>query len=391
MKTRTTVVPLLCYVLAFGCASHPSTSSFSQDDEVLVTFFMPESSPAIYSGSQRTYRNGSRWTADLLTRQRVKRFAKHHDLTIRDGWPIESLGVYCVAFKRGPDSSLETLQIAAESIAHVHRVQANQTFAGMGNIENSVYNDPLFHYQFGEHTEKLAALHSYSRGGEVKVGIIDSTVDVQHPDLVGQISGFEEIAQAESLADMKHGTAVTGVIAAANDNRQGVVGVAPDAEIHVFGACHSRSGATACNSFDLARALQSAIDSEIQLLNMSLAGPYDPLISDLIDAAYRRGVIIIAAENHLEPNHNFPANVERVFAASGMLGLWFTKPEQLTTQAGGGYQVFKGTSVSAAGLSGVAALVRSQHSLQETRAMLERLQTGCTDTRHKLFDDDACL
>ncbi len=91
----------------------------------------------------------------------------------------------------------------------------------------------------------------------------------------------------------RHGTEIAGVIAAVANNREGIVGVAPEARLLVFKACwqaRADDDAALCNSFTLARALVAALDAHAQVVNLSLAGPEDPLLSDLIREGLRRGV-----------------------------------------------------------------------------------------------------
>jgi len=379
-------------LLLIACAAAASAERpVSPPNEVLVTFYMPKATPTLRVGSQRNYRAGSRWEADLLTRQRVRKFARDHGLKLRDGWPVAALGVYCAAFSAG-SVAIDELQRAAQALPYVQRVQLNQGFKGMARkLETHRYNDPLFSLQFGKHADNLVALHGQSRGAGVRVGIVDSQVDADHPDLIGQIRGQEAFAGRANRRDLGHGTAMAGIIAAADDNRQGVVGVAPEADVHVFGACRTQLDETRCDTFNIAKALQAAIDERMQILNMSLAGPYDQLLSDLIGTAQRRGVIVVAAENLADPGRNFPASEPGVFAVSGALGFWFTYPEQLTTQAGGGYQVFRGSSVSAAGFSGVAALLAARNGPADLRASLTRLKQGCSGHTQAVLGEDVCL
>ena len=373
-----------------GCASTPVHVD-GTTEEVLVTFTMPAVSPSSHSGSQRSYRGGSRWEVDLRTRQLARQFARRYGLTLKEGWPIDALGLYCVAYELPPTLTLAALQELASDRGEVMGIQANTRFLGMGRVTPRTYDDPLFKYQFGEHNHRLVQLHQHSTGNAVAVGIIDSPVDGEHPDLQGQIRHQVSFTKTSSITELNHGTAVTGVIAAAEGNSQGVVGVAPAAEVHVFGACRSNADGAGCRAFDVLKAMQAALEKRIQVLNLSLAGPHDALLDALIDEATARGVIVIAASNLDNPLQNFPAQHDAVFAVSGDLGLWFTLPEQMTTLAGGGYQVFRGSSVSAAAFTGVAALVRSRSSEAKTRTILTTLQQGCAENSPRLFNNETCL
>ena len=126
-------------------------------------------------------------------------------------------------------------------------------------------------------------------------------------------------------------------------------------------------------SFYLAQALDQAIADKIDVLNLSLAGPSDPLLERLIKRARDAGMVIVAAENSADPERNFPASLPYVQAAPDTAEPWFARNEQFSTQAGGGYQVFYGSSISSAGIAGAAALLRSQYTRDQTNLLLEKM------------------
>ena len=116
--------------------------------------------------------------------------------------------------------------------------------------------------------------------------------------------------RATTAASYRHGTAMAGLIAAVANNHIGIVGIAPLAQLEVFEACwqlQPDSDEAVCNTFTLAKALAAALDSGIQLINMSIAGPSDPLLSALIEAAMKRGVTFVGAA--AEPADAFPTGI----------------------------------------------------------------------------------
>src|ERR1700742_1477368 len=146
----------------------------------------------------------------------------------------------------------------------------------------------------------VADAHPWSRGEGVKVAIIDTGVDIQHPDLRDSIAAAVNFVDADDAQFQRdrHGTEMAGVIAAIANNGEGIVGIAPKAQLLVFKACwQTRSDADAarCNSFTLARALTAAFDAHAQVVNLSLAGPDDPLLGDLIREGQHRGVLFVGA------------------------------------------------------------------------------------------------
>jgi len=311
----------------------------------------------------------------LYTRQQVRRFAHDHDLTETGAWPIDVLGVYCVAFASRTPTDLRSLMERLDADPRSALVQVNATFAGM-SVERSkrpVYDDPLLDVQYGRFADRLAALHAITDGEEVRVGVIDTSVDLTHPDLSGQVARQVEIVPPGAPAARVHGTAVTGVIAAASGNGEGLVGMAPRASVHVYGACTDDAEGTRCTSFSIAQALSDALEEHMQVINMSFAGPDDPLIGALLDAAVASNTVLLAAGNTESPAARFPAGHPGVHAADGQQHFWFASSERLSTRAGGSYQVFFGSSIASAGISGLAALLRAGRSAADTTEVLDWL------------------
>jgi len=358
---------------------------------VLVTFTLPATVPEPAGGSRRAYHGGDDgWQAPLYTRQQVNRFAKDHGLRQTGAWPITVLGVYCVAFAVDDDGGaaghagatpVEAILPRLRADPRAQLVQVNATFTGMTassreRSDRPVYDDPLLDVQYGRFADRLSALHALTSGEAVRVGVIDTSVDLTHPDLTGQVARQIELVPSAAPADRLHGTAVTGVIAAAPGNGEGLVGMAPRANVHVYGACTDDAAGASCTSFSIAQALADALDEHMQVINMSFAGQEDPLISQLLDAALDADTVLVAAGNSDVPNARFPAGHPGVHAADGERHLWFASTERLSTRAGGSYQVFYGSSIASAGMSGLAALLRVRASAADTSALLDWLFEG---------------
>ena len=78
---------------------------------------------------------------------------------------------------------------------------------------------------------------TWSRGEGVRVAIIDTGVDASHPDLAGRVVKQENFVDGSKSGRDRHGTAVAGVIAAVENNSQGIVGIAPAARLYAMRAC----------------------------------------------------------------------------------------------------------------------------------------------------------
>jgi len=244
--------------------------------------------------------------------------------------------------------------------------QSMQTFS----TRTQVYNDPYVELQRGLQQMGVVAAQAWSRGGGVKVAIIDTGVDTEHSDLRGRIAKADNFvdSDAEQFRSDRHGTEMAGVIAAVANNREGIVGVAPEARLLVLKACwqvHADEDAARCNSFTLARALVAAFDAHAQVINLSLAGPDDPLLRDLIREGLRRGVLFVGAANfdgtHGEMGLLHQAGVIEVASeethAPGGSALYAPGHEILTLLPGGHYDFATGDSIATAQVTGVVALL----------------------------------
>ncbi len=160
------------------------------------------------------------------------------------------------------------------------------------------------------------------RGAGVKVGIFDSGIDLDHPDLE-VAGGVDLIGDGNGLDDcLGHGTHVAGIVGA-RDNGQGTVGVAPKASLYAmrFFDCAGK-GATKAREL---KGLEWAIDNGMQVVNMSfgcctVGGAVTVPIPSAAEeaamqAAYDRGIVLIAASgNASEPVVSYPAGYESVVA-----------------------------------------------------------------------------
>jgi subtilisin family serine protease len=308
------------------------------------------------------------------------------DYSLREvsGWPIGPLQVHCVLLEIAPGVSRAALlqQLAADP--RVRLAQPLQSFATL----SAGYNDPYFGLQRGFAQIDAAEAQRWSHGEGVRVAVIDTGVDSGHPDLQGRIALRRNFVDEDSRqfdAD-RHGTEVAGIIAADANNREGIVGVAPGVSIFALKACwqlQPQADAAQCNSFTLAQALTIAIESGARVINLSLGGPADPLLTQLLDYAHRRGVVVVGAVPPDGRADGFPVGVPGVIAvdaaeraASGGAALRAPGREVLTLTPGGHYDFVSGSSLAAAHVSGAAALLLAADPSLDGAAVYSLLSRG---------------
>jgi hypothetical protein len=150
------------------------------------------------------------------------------------------------------------------------------------------HDDPLFAVQPAASEWHLDELHVLSVGRGVRVAVVDSGVQTDHPDLSSQVAESANLIDRRQDVAELHGTAVAGVIAAQADNHLGIVGVAPQVRLLALRACaESTPVDTRCTTLGLALALQRALERDAQVINLSLGGPSDRLIRSLIEVGAR--------------------------------------------------------------------------------------------------------
>ena len=167
----------------------------------------------------------------------------------------------------------------------------------------------------------------------VRVAVIDSGVDVTHPELAGKIVDAQSFVGGSARVDpLGHGTFVAGLIAAGVDNGIGIAGLAPSAELLVAKVVtKSRSIPVKAE----VEALRWAVESGAKVINMSLGGVRDPLDpdrdtysrleADAIAYAVSRGVVVVAAVGNSDlasqspwPYASYPAALPHVLGVSAL-------------------------------------------------------------------------
>ena len=375
-------------LLAIALAACSSLSHKPIEDGTYILLLdIPEAQGAsiLLTGS-KNYNSGAQWDLPLSLRKDVRAIIDQYDLYVVDVWPLENINELCVVVKLNP-AELATLR----SDKRISSVQTVNHFDVMGVS----YNDPQFALQFGAQTAQLERLHEWSTGENITVGMIDTPVDLDHEDLRGQIIS-QQIFIKDNLdqEDQLHGTAVAGIIAANSDNGIGMVGFAPDAAVTSYAACYYRDSwqRTVCDTFALAKALAAAHEDELDILNLSLSGPEDLLLSRLINSLVSDGTIVIAADNPTNQAKRFPASMDTVIAVTTADEIQRHQPpvvrtvdEHLSTKPGNDYQFFYGTSMSAARVTALTSLMVSKQSLSynEVRQMLTTLHQFCNESDGK--------
>jgi hypothetical protein len=333
--------------------------------------------------------------------------ALEHDYGLSEvsAWPIMSLRVHCIVFRVPANGTPESMMTRLAHDPRVESVQPLNEFTTEA-AQDSHYNDPYHGLQVTMRTLAVSEAHRWSRGAGVRVAIIDTGVDFEHPDLKERVLARRNFVDGddEKFRRDRHGTEVAGVIAADADNEAGIVGVAPEARLIALKACWQVPGDGAaravCNSFTLAQALEAAILARVNIVNMSLAGPADPLLARLVARGMEAGILFVGAVAPPGIRAGFPAGVDGVLAveaAEESTGdprhLLAPGHEVLTLVPGGHLDFASGSSFAAAEVSGTLALLVSARpglTASEAQRILARTEKRIETDSGALTSIDAC-
>ncbi len=241
-------------------------------------------------------------------------------------------------------------------------------------------NDPLLGNQYG-----LLAIHApqgwdlNTGSAAVTIAILDSGVDLGHPDLAGKLVPGTDIVNNDNdpQDDNGHGTHVAGIAAAMTNNLVGVAGVSWGARIMPVKVLDALAGGSVSN---VAAGIIWAADHNADVINLSLgcgvlSCPDPPVtLRNAIDYAYGKGITLVAATGNLGTNFvYYPARFPHVIAVAATdqsnthWNLSNFGPEVdvsapgvqiYSTFRGSIYRYLDGTSMSTAFVSGLAAILR---------------------------------
>ena len=186
---------------------------------------------------------------------------------------------------------------ACSSDARVLLAEPLQEFHTLTAPDAAAYNDPLYDLQSNLTTLAVPAAQQHAQGAGIAVALIDTAVGRCAPGPARPHRAHASLSAPQAPAGSRHGTAMAGMIAAVANNHMGIVGIAPQAQVEVYAACWQLAGgdAAACNTFTLAQALAAALASGAPIVNLSVAGPQDPLLAALIQQGLKRGITFVGA------------------------------------------------------------------------------------------------
>jgi len=382
MRRAIALLACLLSVTLAGCANVttgvaadvqlPQQVRESPDRLILITVRNePVSLPSRVASTVRGYETANRYSVTPRARAVARSVATAHGLREVAAWPITALRVYCVVFQVPAGVSREAVLGRLAANPDVELAQPMNSFVAAASPGD--YNDPYVDLQRGFLQMDVPAAHLLSRGTGVRLAIVDTGVDTQHPELAGRVIETRNFIDGDRVQFEKdrHGTEVAGLIAAVAGNELGIVGVAPDVRILAYKSCwqvDAGNDAARCNSLTLAQGIAAAMDAKAHVINLSVTGPVDRLLEQLVGAANNRGIVVVGA---VASPGGFPAHAPGVIAVDVADAQrapppppYFLAPgrDVFTLRPAGEYGFASGSSLAAAHVSGVVALLLARNA-----------------------------
>ncbi|POR46659.1 S8 family serine peptidase [Bosea psychrotolerans] len=247
--------------------------------------------------------------------------------------------------------------------------------------------------QYVAETLHYDTIHKLARGDKIRVAVIDSGADLAHPELQGVLAGSFDAVGGDA-APHAHGTAMAGAILA----QAQLQGVAPAARLLAARAFSGNSAPASANgtTYHILSALDWAAGEGARVVNLSFAGPQDRLLSRSLAGAKTKGIIAVAAAGNGGANAAplYPGADPNVIAVTATdaqdkpfaqanrgnyIAVAAPGVDVLAAEPEGRYAFSSGTSIAAAHVSGLVALLLEKRPDLELEGVRKLLMESAID------------
>ena len=316
--------------------------------------------------------------------------ARRFGLRIAGRSVLGTLGARLVRFRIPDGRPVAKVVAALKRDRRVVAPQPNYYYRRQGEV--ATFKAASLQYALAK--VDVPSAHALAQGKGVRIAIIDSGVDASHPDLAGAVEATFDASGGKAARAGDHATAVAGIIRA----RGLMQGIAPKARllcVRVF-ARAGKSKTNAATTASILRGIDWALARRARVLNLSLAGPHDPLLKQGIAVAHDKRAIIVAAAGNggTKAPPAYPAAYDQVIAVTatdvadrlyasanrgGYISVAAPGVDILAPALGHGHALRSGTSFAAAHISGIIALMIERNSALTAKQARRALMTAARD------------
>jgi subtilisin family serine protease len=258
------------------------------------------------------------------------------------------------------------------------------------------------------HINDSKALNSVKQRKEVKVAVVDTGVDYNHPDLKGRVlkdMGYNFINNSKDVMDDNwHGTHVAGIIAANAQNNLGISGVVQDFDVKIIPVKVLNNEGIGSSDI-MAMGIKYAADMGADIINFSVGFDVkDSYIEEAIKYARSKGVFVVVSSGNkgINADNSSPAGDEGAYTVASInsedmnslfsnfgTSIKIAAPGEgiLSTIPGGGYDYRNGTSMAAPFVAGTAAMMKAVNPSLSAYDIEKILNETAVDIGQKGLDE----
>jgi hypothetical protein len=330
--------------------------------------------------------------------QAIVSFAQDQRLALLGIHRLPAINAVMYRFRITDRRQVPAVVGSAQGDGRVAQVQPNYIYTLQdADAAGAPTGDPM---QYVVSKLHLPQAHDLATGERVLVAVIDSGIDSAHPELKGVVAGRFDAFKGDP-APHKHGTAMASAIAAHGR----LLGVAPAAHILAVRAFDDAPAGAHATTDRILDGLQWVAGSGARVVNMSFTGPADTSIHDMVASLRRKGLVLVAAAGNDGPRAPaaYPAAYPEVIAVTatdaddhllkvanhgGYVAVAAPGVDVFVAAPGGAYDFTTGTSVAAAHVSGLAALLIARNPGLTPDAVQSVLMKTAKDLGPRGRDDE---
>jgi subtilisin family serine protease len=339
-----------------------------------------------------------RFTASASQQAIIESFAQDHRLLRIDTHRLPAIDATIYRFRITDQRQVPAVMGIVQGDARVALVQPNFFYTLKDSASpGTPAGDPM---QYVVSKLHLPQAHDLATGERVLVAVVDSAIDSTHPELKSVVAGRFDAFKGDP-APHKHGTAMASAIAA----HSRLLGVAPAAHILAVRAFDDQAVGARATTTRILDGMQWIANSGARVVNMSFTGPEDSSMHDMVAALRRKGMVLVAAAGNDGPRapSAYPAAYQEVIAVTATdsddkllnvanhgdyVAVAAPGVDVFVAAPNGGYDFTTGTSVAAAHVSGLAALLIARNPALTPDAVRSILMKTAKDLGPQGRDDE---